>query len=1057
MPNIGRLFRQPLISVIIRTHDRPSLLGRALASIAEQRYRNIEAIVVDDGLHSARVVVESFRRTFNGRLRYVRIVVGRGRSHAANAGLMRARGRFICFLDDDDWLTPDSLQKRVSQFRQGVDLVYGRIETTGDKPQSFGRTYDPVLLRTENYIPIHAPLIRRSAIASCRFDETFDLFEDWDFWLQIQARGGNFQYLDEVVGIYDVSASGSGVGADQVEMSEVRGAFIRLLEKWVPVWGGEGIADIIARMRLLARHLERRHHQVRQHEQIQHELNMRIALLQDHLEQHKAGIASLKQQLISGSEAYESEIASLKQQLISGSEVYESEIASLKQQLISGSEVYESEIASLKQQLISGSEAYESEIASLKQQLISGSAAYESEIASLKQQLISGAAAYESEIASLKQQLISGAEAYENEIAQLKQNLLFVDQRLKTAQQQNAHLTQEVKRYQMQLAQILGSRSWKITAPLRELGRIIRGESTWRDSIWKLASGVYRQPSLQGVIRRLPFPVKQRIKSWLTSHKPVPVEVRATPGRQGAPKVSLIIPVYNHAEFLPRCLESAMAQTYENLEVIVCDDASPDQRVKPILEEISRSRSEKLEVIYNEQNLGIAETQNRLLEKSSGDVIAFLDCDDYLVPHAIERCMEAWQQDTVYLHTGRINVDEQDREVSRISFEHLPRQDYFRENLERMYATHLKLIDRTAIARVGLFDPRFNAAQDYDLLMRIAFHYPSQSFVHLPEFLYYHRFHSRQTTHEQQSRQQWATERIQQEARLRADIQEGKFDRFLSIIMLSFGKPEQTWEALLSLRDTVVVPHEIILFDNGSDADTVRFLKQKVAGYFDNVRLFFSSENLGPALGRKKALEQAKGDWFLVFDNDETAEPGWLEEMLVRAQVQDNVGSVCAKVLFPDRTLQFSGGYLETQEPGIVRVALYDRGKFAYDMGSARFRECDWNPIGATLFTINPAPYLHSGYPNVFEDVGVSMALRRNGYACLNAPGAWVIHHHFTYRQQFGMKKRYIQDRYNPEKMLESLRSFYRETGLLIFDEYIWRENSLTGLSREEVIERLGC
>ena len=94
---------------------------------------------------------------------------------------------------------------------------------------------------------------------------------------------------------------------------------------------------------------------------------------------------------------------------------------------------------------------------------------------------------------------------------------------------------------------------------------------------------------------------------------------------------------------------------------------------------------------------------------STGDIIAFLDCDDYLTPDAISTCMRHWRDDVVYLHTGRINVDDSGCEINRINFVSLPRQDYFAENLNAMYATHLKLIRRDAFARVGLFDPRFDS------------------------------------------------------------------------------------------------------------------------------------------------------------------------------------------------------------------------------------------------------------------------------------------------------------------------------------------------------------
>jgi len=299
------------------------------------------------------------------------------------------------------------------------------------------------------------------------------------------------------------------------------------------------------------------------------------------------------------------------------------------------------------------------------------------------------------------------------------------------------------------------------------------------------------------------------------------------------------------------------------------------------------------------------------------------------------------------------------------------------------------------------------------------------------------------------------TQLIQQEARMRLDIRKGKFDRFISIIMLSYGKKDQTLEALQSLAKTINIPYEIILFDNGSAFETVEFIKSNIEGKFDNLKVIYNDTNLGPAAGRKAALHYASGDWFIVFDNDEIAEPGWLEELLVRASSDKDIGAVCCKVIFPDESLQFSGGKINYLDDQLVLLDLYDKGKSTYDLETAQFRECGWCPIGATLFTLNPGEFLHEGYPNVFEDAGVSMALRKRGKRLVNSPGSWVWHEHMVYRSNIDMKDLYIKDRYNPAKMLISLRSFYKENGLIIKDEYVWRENGLNKLSREDLIDLL--
>ena len=637
----------------------------------------------------------------------------------------------------------------------------------------------------------------------------------------------------------------------------------------------------------------------------------------------------------------------------------------------------------------------------------------------------------------------------------LQQQLLGSTRHIETLQQQLlAHaqrieaLQRDADDWRQRFEWVTGSLSWRLTAPLRNGKSAARAAvRRARAAAWRAALWTYRQDALRPLIAAVPFGVKQRLRGFLRHEEPMPAEpLPATPGEL---LVSIVIPVYNHADYIEGCIASALAQTYPHVEVVVVDDASPDGRVREILHRMEGHP--RLKVLYNDTNLGISRTQNRALAASRGQLIGFLDCDDHLTPDAVERCVAAWNPGIVYLHTGRINMDAEGKEINRISFEHLPRQDYFAENLERMYATHFKVIRRDAFTKVGLFDPRFDSAQDYDMLMRIAFHYPSSAFLHLPAFVYHHRIHERQATERMNTHQQWSTETIQNEARTRQDIRNGRFDKFLSIIMLSFGKQRQTLEALQSLQETVRVPHEIILFDNGSDPETVNFIKTRIEGHFPSLRVFYNDTNLGPAAGRREALKLAKGDWFIVFDNDEIAEPGWLEELLVRARALPDVGAVCCRVVFPNRRLQFSGGYIAPIDDELIDLKLHDQEASIDDLATAEFREIDWSPIGATLFLDNPVRHLHGGYPNVFEDAGVSMALRREGKRLLNSPGSWVWHEHYMFRKEVDMKERYLQSRYDPKKMLISVASFYRENGMIIRDEYIWRENGLDALSREQL------
>ena len=943
----------PLVSILIRSTARPQL-GKALASVAAQTYPAIEVVIVDA---TGQGVVNA-PPEYSVPLRVLSPGHRLQRSLAANALLDAANGRWGLFLDDDDWLAPHHVERLVAALKDNPQLAAAyagvscvEVEPDGEggfsEVRQFDEPHDPVRLMIENYIPINAALFDLQLTrkpGGPRFDAEFELFEDWDFWLQLLACGP-FEHVAGISAFYLIHGD-SGAGVRIKETAQAEKALDILLAKWRTRWSAEQLHKLAG----LARHVYQQRQQVSRLEGKLQEAHGQMAC------EREAACEKLK--------TIQQELSASRQAL----EVTQHDLAATHQAL----EVTQHDLEATRQ--------------------------------------------------ALEEQKFH----YEN------------------------------------------SRSWRLTRPLRSFMRAVRhlrennpltgARVKLFQSLLSLATRGYRSAALAGLVRRIPAPLKRRLRNALMRRTYVPgtrvqTGLRVERALGVAPKVSIVIPVYNHARYIEQCIRSALAQSWSNLEVIVVNDASPDPEVRKILDRLEGQP--RLVIEHNPDNLGICLTQNRAMVLSTGDIIAFLDCDDYLTPDAISTCMRHWRDDVVYLHTGRINVDDSGCEINRINFVSLPRQDYFAENLNAMYATHLKLIRRDAFARVGLFDPRFNSAQDYDMLMRVAFHFPSSSFVHVPEFVYHHRLHSQQTTETQRAQQDRMTKLIQREARLREGIQQGKYSRFISFIMLSYGKHTQTLKAIEGLKDTVRIPHEIILYDNGSDAETVEFLKNEIDGLFDNVQVFYGERNLGPAQGRRVALEKARGEWIIIFDNDEIPEPGWLEELLVRADSTENVGAVCCRVVFPDEKLQFSGGKSVVTDDGLIDLALYDRGERYDDLSTCIFREVDWCPIGATLFTRNIATYLHEGYPNTFEDAGVSFALRKQGLKLLNAPGALVWHDHITFQPMAEMREQYMRDRYNPKMMLKSVASFYQENGLLIHDEYIWRENGLQGLSRQEILSRL--
>lgn len=106
-------------------------------------------------------------------------------------------------------------------------------------------------------------------------------------------------------------------------------------------------------------------------------------------------------------------------------------------------------------------------------------------------------------------------------------------------------------------------------------------------------------------------------------------------------KVSLIIPVYNTVNYLRRCLESAVLQTYRNMEIICVDDGSTDGSEK-IVDEFA-ARDGRIIAIHQE-NRGESNARNTGLRVAAGDYIGFMDCDDWIEPDMYETLVKALEE-----------------------------------------------------------------------------------------------------------------------------------------------------------------------------------------------------------------------------------------------------------------------------------------------------------------------------------------------------------------------------------------------------------------------------
>jgi len=218
------------------------------------------------------------------------------------------------------------------------------------------------------------------------------------------------------------------------------------------------------------------------------------------------------------------------------------------------------------------------------------------------------------------------------------------------------------------------------------------------------------------------------------------------------PRVSVVIPTFNRAAFLPSAARSALGQTLRDIEVIIVDDGSSDDTPQ-VVEELRRDDPRVRSVRQDQRGLSAA--RNAGLEQVRGGQVAFLDDDDLWVPHALARLRAVAGEGEV---VGCLAVGFTSTEPALAAPAILASPQVFaltpyppavsaapvalRELLLRpFFPIHAALFSTVALRAVGGFDDTLKAAEDYDLWLRLAARAPVAV---LPEVLALVRTHSGQ-------------------------------------------------------------------------------------------------------------------------------------------------------------------------------------------------------------------------------------------------------------------------------------------------------------------------
>ena len=242
-----------------------------------------------------------------------------------------------------------------------------------------------------------------------------------------------------------------------------------------------------------------------------------------------------------------------------------------------------------------------------------------------------------------------------------------------------------------------------------------------------------------------------------------------------SPKVSIVIPVYNGSDYLREAIDSALAQSWRNVEVIVVNDGSDDGGKT---EEIARSYGERLRY-FRKENGGVASALNRGVREMTGDFFAWLSHDDVYPPGRIEAQVDAMRAAgrNVILYGDYALIDGAGRRlgVTRVGF---IRERDFRMALVLDIPVNgcTVLVPRACLGEKPPFDERLRVAQDYDLWFRLG---GRHEFLHMRKELLLSRVHLAQGT------------RSMPEVCLAEG--NGNFIRFLDVLEQEYGPGSLDW------------------------------------------------------------------------------------------------------------------------------------------------------------------------------------------------------------------------------------------------------------------------
>lgn len=391
------------------------------------------------------------------------------------------------------------------------------------------------------------------------------------------------------------------------------------------------------------------------------------------------------------------------------------------------------------------------------------------------------------------------------------------------------------------------------------------------------------------------------------------------------PLISVVIPVYNVSrKLLSECLDSILNQKYTKFEVCLADDCSTNKETIDTLKEYE-NKDKRIKVVYRKQNGHISNASNSALEIAKGEFVAMMDNDDVIPENALYEMVLALNNnkkiDFIYTDEDKLDLDGRRCDPNF-------KPDYSPDSLlSSNYFCHFTLLRTSILKEIGGWRTGYEGAQDYDLFLRFVEKTTPDKICHIPKLLYRWRKVEGSTSMAIDNKG-YAVERGKksvEEALKRRKIKGivhvhekvpyywieyeiPKKKPLVSIIIPTRDYADITEDCLKSIYEKTTYDNfEIILANNNSEKEETFKLFDKYKKEHSNFKVVDINTEFNYSNINNIAVNNSKGEYIILLNNDTTViTPNWIELMLGYA-MQNHIGTVGAKLLYPDDTVQHAG------------------------------------------------------------------------------------------------------------------------------------------------------